>query len=174
MSSSTLKARLGADPPRAAVIADCVTLIDRQVKSKGGLGGMALRASYATIKAIKRGFVREVVDSLLDEWLDKLQPYYDKWLANQTGAAPAGGQGSFPEFVIARSDEVAEDLLSVTDKRAETTKHTTAKKGYLKMRGSAKRNVVEAIPELSKVIEAHLAAPPAPADEQPAEPSTLV
>jgi len=169
MSSSTLKERLGAEPPRAAVIADCVGLIDHQVKSKGGLGGMAIRASYATIKAIKRGFVREVVDSLLDEWLDKLQPYYDKWLANQ---ASAGGQGSFAEFVIARSDDVAEDLLSVTDKRAETTKHTTAKKGYLKMRGSAKRNVIEAIPELSKVVETHLAAPPAAADGPSAEPTT--
>jgi hypothetical protein len=31
---------------------------------------------------------------------------------------------------------------------------------YLRMRDSAKRNVVEAIPELSRMIERHLAAAP--------------
>ncbi len=157
----TLVERIGVEPTRASVITDCVGLIDAQVKSKGGVGGLAIRASYATIKAIKRGFVPDVVNSLLDEWLGKLQPHYDKWAANKAG--------SFPEFVIARSDDVAEDLLSVTDKRAETTKHTTAKKAYLKMRGGAKRNVIEAIPELTKLIEKYLAAPVvAPAATPPA------
>jgi hypothetical protein len=63
--------------------------------------------------------------------------------------------------VIARSDDVAEDLLSVTDERAQKTTHTTAKKLYLRMRDSAKKNVVDAIPDLSRMIEKHLAAAPA-------------
>ena len=37
---------------------------------------MAIRAAYATIKTIKRGFVRGVVDALLDEWVAKLEEYY--------------------------------------------------------------------------------------------------
>ena len=147
---STLIDRLGVEPTRAKVVEDCVTLIDHQVKSKGGVGGMAVRASYATIKAIKKKFVPETVDGLLDEWLGKLQPHYDRW--------SAGGGGSFSEFLIARSDDVAEDLLSVTDGRAETTTHTTAKKMYLKMRPSAKKNVLEALPELSRLIEKYLKA----------------
>lgn len=151
--ATSLVERIGVEPTRASVIADCVNLIDNQVKSKGGVGGLAIRGAYATIKAIKRGFVPDVVNSLLDEWLEKLQPHYDKWEANKAGG--------FPDFVVARSEDVAEDLLSVTDKRAETTKHTTAKKAYLKMRGGAKRNVVEAIPELAKLVEKYLAAPAA-------------
>lgn len=155
----TLVERLGAAPTRASVITDCVAMIDHQVQSKGGVGGLTIRAAYATIKAIKRGFVPEVVDSLLDDWLGKLQPHYDKWAAAKAG--------SFSEFLVARSDDVAEDLLSVTDGKAETTKHTTAKKMYMKMRGSAKKNVIEAIPELAKTIEKYLAeapqAKPAPA-----------
>ncbi len=146
---TNLVERIGGEPTRQKVIEECVALIDHQVKSKGGVGGMAVRASYATIKAIKRRFVPEVVDGLLDDWLGKLQPHHDTWAG--------GGGGTFSEFLIARSDEVAEDLLSVTDARAERTTHTTAKKMYLKMRGSAKRNVVEAIPELSRLIEKHLA-----------------
>ena len=146
---STLVERLGVEPQRQKVVEECVSLIDAQVKSKGGMGGMAIRASYATIKAIKKRFVPEVVDGLLDDWLGKLQPHYEVW-------SGAGGS-SLTEFLTARSDDVAEDLLAVTDARAERTSHTTAKKMYLKMRPSAKRNVVEAIPELSKLIERHLA-----------------
>ena len=146
---STLVERLGSEPTRQKVVEECVSLIDAQVKSKGGMGGMAIRASYATIKALKKRFVPEVVDGMLDDWLGKLQPHYDVWAA--------GGTSSLTEFLTARSDDVAEDLLAVTDGRAEKTSHTTAKKMYLKMRPSAKRNVIEAIPELSKLIERHLA-----------------
>jgi len=146
---STLVERLGVDPTRQKVVEECVSLIDNQVKSKGGVGGMAIRASYATIKALKKRFVPEVVDGLLDDWLARLQPHYDVWAA--------GTGSSLTEFLTARSDDVAEDLLAVTDARAEKTSHTTAKKMYLKMRPSAKRNVVEGIPELSKLIERHLA-----------------
>ena len=134
---SSLVEQLGKPPKRATVVADCVELIDAQVKQKG----FVIKSAYATIKAIKKRFVPEVVDGLLDDWLQKLQPHHDKWSAAK--------QGSFSDYVISRSDDVAEDLLSVTDARAQRTSHTTAKK-----------NVVEAIPELSRMIERHLAAAP--------------
>ena len=143
---SSLVEQIGKPPKRESVIEDCVTLIDHQVKQKG----FVIKSAYATIKAIKKRFVPEVVDALLDDWLGKLQPHYDKW-------APAKAS-SFSDYLVARSDDVAEDLLSVTDARAEKTSHTTAKKMYTKMRDGAKRNVVEAIPELAKLIEKHIAA----------------
>lgn len=153
--SQSLVERIGVEPVRAKVIEDCVDLIDAQVKAKGGLSGMAIKGAYATIKTIKRGFVPSVVDALLDDWLGKLQPHHDKWAA--------GGSGTFAEFVIARSDDVAEDLLQVTDERAARTSHTTAKKAYEKMRGGAKKNVIEAIPDLARLIEKHMSAAPAAA-----------
>ncbi len=146
---ATLVQRIAVPPQRTKVVDDCVHLIDEQVKHKSGLSGMAVKGAYATIKTIKRGFVPGVVEALLDDWLGKLQPHYDRW--------SAGGGGTFSEFVIARSDDVAEDLLAVTDDRAKTTTHTTAKKAYERMRGSAKKNVIEAIPELARLIEQHLA-----------------
>ena len=133
---------------REPLITDCVHLVDAQVRSKSGLSGVAIKGAYATIKKIKQGFVSEVIDRLLDEWLDKVQPYYDTWAA--------GREGPFAEFVIARSEDVAEDLLSVTDARAEKTSYRTAQKVYKKMRGSAKNNVVEAVPELARLIERRL------------------
>ena len=139
---------LGRDPVRPLVIAECVDLIDGVVKQKG----FVIKSAYATIKAIKKRFVPEVVESLLDDWLGKLQPHYDKWAASKTS--------TFTDYVVARSDDVAEDLLSVTDARAEKTTHTTAKKMYLRMRDGAKKNVVESIPDLAKMIEKQLAAAP--------------
>jgi len=142
--SVILVEQLGKDR-RPAVIEDTVALIDAQVKQKG----FVIKSAYATIKAIKRKFVPEVVDALLDDWLGKLQPHFDKWSAAKTSP--------LTDFLVARSDDVAEDLLSVTDQRAEKTSHTTAKKMYLRMRDGAKKNVVEAIPDLAKMIEKHLA-----------------
>jgi hypothetical protein len=128
-----------------------VNLIDTTVKSKGFL----IKSAYTTIKAIKRRMVPEVVDALLDDWLGKLQPHYDKW---QTAKATP-----FSDYLIARSEDVAEDLLSVTDERAQKTTHTTAKKLYLRMRDSAKKNVVESIPELARTLEKYLHDSPQPA-----------
>ena len=142
---STLIEQLGSEPQRPQVISDCVELIDMTVKRKG----FFIKSAYATIKAVKKRFVPEVVDSMLNEWLAKIQPHYDKWQAQKSS--------SFSDFLIARSDDVAEDLLSVTDARAEKTSHTTVKKMYLKMRDGAKRDVVDAIPDLAKMIEKRLA-----------------
>jgi hypothetical protein len=147
---SNLVELLGKEPLRAQVIGECVDLIDAQVKQKG----MFIRSAYATVKAIKRRFVPEVVDTLLDDWLGKLQPHYDRWAAQKST--------TFPDYIVSRSDEVAEDLLSVTDERAQKTSHTTAKKMYMRMRDGAKKNVVEAIPELVKLIDKHLTAAPQP------------
>ena len=142
---SSLVEVLGQPPKRQPVIADCIALIDAQVKEKG----FVIKGAYATIKAIKKSFVPEVVDSLLDDWLGKLQPHYEKWSATKAQ--------SLTDFLTSRSDDVAEDLLSVTDARAEKSTHGTAKKMYGKMRDGAKRNVVEAIPDLAKLVEKHIA-----------------
>jgi hypothetical protein len=156
MSNFNLKERLGTEPVRARMIDDCVALIEEQVKNKGGLSGIAIRTAYGTIKAIKKGFIVEVVDGMLDEWLEQLQPHYDTWSSGAKGPGNTQGNATFSDFLVARSDEVAESLLAVTDRRAENTKHKTAKKAYLKMRGSAKNNVVEAIPDLGRMFERRL------------------
>jgi hypothetical protein len=142
--SSILVDTLGREPVRPKVVEETVALIDSQVKQKGFL----IKGAYSTIKTIKKKFVPEVVDALLDDWLGKLQPHYDKWQVAKAS--------SLSDFLVARSDDVAEDLLQVTDERAEKTSHTTAKKMYLRMRDSAKKNVVEAIPELARTLEKYL------------------
>lgn len=145
---ASLVEMLAKEPVRPRVIDDCVALIDAQVKQKG----FVIKSAYATIKAIKKRFVPETIDGMLDEWLAKLQPHYDRW--------SAGNTSSFTNYLVARSDEVSEDLLSVTDGRAARTAHTTAKKMYDRMRDGAKKNVIDAIPALGKLLEKHLSGVP--------------
>lgn len=144
----SLRDQLATEPVRPRVVAECVTLIDQQVKAKGGLSGVAIKGAYGTVKKIKPRMVPDTVDGLLDDWLERLEPYYGTWRT--------GGSGTFTEFLTARSDEVAEELLTVTDERSQNTKHKTAKKMYDRMRPSAKKNVVEGIPELARLVERHL------------------
>jgi hypothetical protein len=149
--SSTLAERIGRGAQRSAVIADCVALVDSQVQAKSGLSGVAIKGAYGAVKRIKPGFISEVVEALLDEWLAAMEPFHASWRAG-------GGGAGFAEYMAARSDDVAEALLAVTDRRAERSKHTTVKKAYEKLRGSAKKNVAEAVPELGRLVERQLGA----------------
>ena len=133
------------EPAREQVVTDCDALIDGEVKAKSGLSGVAIKGAYKTVKAIKPRFVPEVVNALLDDWVAKLEPYYGKWRAS--------GSGTLTEFLTSRSDDVAEDLLQVTDQRSAGSKHKTASKLYKRMRPSAKRNVSAAIPKLGALME---------------------
>lgn len=141
----TLADLITRPPMRNTVVTDCVDLVEDEVRGKSGLSGIAIKGAYGTIKKIKPRFVSDVIDGLLDEWVAKLEPYYDKWRA--------ASSGTLAEFLTARSEDVAEDLLSVTDAKADTTKHGTARKLYHKMRGSAKTNVMAAVPKLAAQIE---------------------
>jgi len=68
---SSLVELIAKEPNRKGVITDCVELIDAQVKQKGFI----IKGAYSTIKAIKKGFVEETVDAMLDEWLTQIQPH---------------------------------------------------------------------------------------------------
>jgi hypothetical protein len=133
---------------RPAVIADCVKLVDEEVSAKKGLSGVAIKGAYGAVKAIKPGIVTEMVDSLLDDWVARLEPHFQAW--------QAGAGGNLADFLSGRADQGGEDLLAVTDERAQRTKHKTAKKIYDKLRPSAKRNVSAGVPRLGALVERHL------------------
>ena len=145
---TTLSEQITNESTRGQVVSECVSLIDTQVRGKSGFSGVAIKGAYGAVKKIKKNFVQEVIDGLLDEWIEAMEPFYDKW--------KNAGNGGFSEFIGARSDDVAEALLSVTDKRAAKTKHRTAGKAYKKLRGSAHQNVSDAVPGLALVIEKHI------------------
>lgn len=135
------------DPTRrAAIVDDCVVLVDGEVQKKGGLGGVVIKTGYAAVKGIKPGFVRKVVDGLFDRWAVKLEPFWSE--AETNGAPPV-------DHLVARKAAVADALLSVTDEKAERADHAIVASTYKKLRPTAKGHVEEAVPALAKLIDKH-------------------
>ena len=141
-----LAEKLTQPDKRGHVVSECCALIDAEVKSKGGLSGIAVKGAYGVVKAVKPKFVSEVVDGMLDEWVEKIQPFYESWEKD-------GGGKPFADYLQNRRDAAAEALLQVTDGRARVSKNGSVKKMYEKMRPTAKKHVEEALPRLGRLIE---------------------
>jgi hypothetical protein len=126
-------------------------LIDEEVGRKRGLSSIPLKGGYKMVKGLRPGFVPGVVDFLLDEFCQALQPFYAKW-AEQ----PAEGRPSLQEALRREQDQVAEALLGVTDRRADRSTNRAVIKVYRKLRSTAKGHVKEALPGLGRAIEPFL------------------
>ncbi len=145
---ATLKEQLLNEDTRPLLVKDCCTLIDQEVGRKRGFKGLALKAAYKTIKAIRSGFVAGVVNALLDEWVEELEPFYADFSATD--------ETDFASFVDRKRSLVAEALLKVTDRRAQSTTHRTAAKLYNRQRPNAKSQVEESVAGLGRVVARHL------------------
>jgi hypothetical protein len=145
---TSLKERLGQDPQRKAVVADACEVLDQEVADKSGLGGIAIKGAYSVVKGIKPGFVPEVVNGLLDDFLVALDPIYQEALArNETPG----------RHLAANGDRVADALLAITDARAARSSHAMLRKTYEKLRPTAKKHVSSAAPRLGQMLDRHAA-----------------
>ena len=148
---ATLTEHLTSAAKRQRVLDDCVFLIDEEVGKKGGLSGIAIKAAFMTVKAVKPGFVREAVDHLLDDFAARLEPFYQSHQKEP--------QRPLKDHLIANGAAVADALLGITDERAGRAKNATVKKAYEKLRPSAKKNVEEAVPGIGRLVEKHTVTP---------------
>ena len=137
---------LTSDDKRAQVVQDCLTLIDAEVADKGGISGMAIKAGYKAVKGIKPGFVQKVVHDLLPEFAGAMDPIYQEALERDKPVRA---------YFVDNQSRLADALLAVTDGRAQRTNSGVVKATYERLRGSAKKNVEQAIPRLAALIEKH-------------------
>jgi len=145
--ADTLKARLLDSDRRPAVVADLDALVDQEVADKSGLSGGVIKAAYAAVKKVKPGIVRSAIDSMLDEFVDALEPYWTTYTTEATG--------DFGTFLATRPQEVSNALLTVTDRRAERSNKAVVTSAYSKLRPKGQDNVIEALPRLGAVIQKH-------------------
>jgi hypothetical protein len=135
-----------SDPSKkAAIVADCCTLVDEEVSAKSGLSGLAVKAGYAAVKGIKPGFIAEVVDKLLPEFAGKIDAIWEE----------GKKAGNATSHFNANKSRVADALLSVTDAKSKNAKSSVVRGTYDKLRGSAKKNVEDAVPRLGRLVEKH-------------------
>lgn len=140
---STLSELLLVPGNRPKVVGDCVRLIEEEVDSKGGLTGLAVKGAFALVRAVKPGFVTEAVDSMLDDFVKRLEPFH---AAAQARNEPTGAS------MNSRAGEVAEALLAISDERAQRAKNPTLKKAYEKLRPAGKKHVEAAVPRIARLI----------------------
>ncbi|EME62401.1 hypothetical protein G352_17644 [Rhodococcus ruber BKS 20-38] len=137
-------ALLGADKV-PAVVADVEALIDAEVADKKGASGLALKAGYAAVTKLGPSIVPSAVEGLLPEFVAKIQPFWQDY----------AGNGDFADYLTARSETVADALLGVTDARIAASSRTAIKKVYDKLRPSAQKHVVEALPRVGALVQKH-------------------
>ena len=148
---ASLNEILGAAGTRKQVITDCERLIEEEVGSKGLLG-IPIKAAYAIVKAVKPGFVPEVIDHMLDDFAGKLDPLYQQAKAKNEPISA---------FFSGRAGEVSEALLAITDGRAQRANNQGLKTAYEKLRPTAKKHVEAAVPRLGRLVEKYDRAAPA-------------
>lgn len=142
----TLKARLDT-ADRDRVVADVVTLIDNEVKSKSGLSGMALKGGYKVVKKLKGGrMISDAADNLLDPFAEALDPLYQDYLESDSF-------DTFERYLSSHPTEATNALLSITDGKAERADNKVLKKTYKKLRGQAEGHVTDALPATGRLID---------------------
>lgn len=145
--ADTLKARLLDSDRRPLVVDDLEKLVDQEVADKSGLSGGIIKTAYAAVRKVKPGIIGNAINSMLDEFVDALEPY---WTAYNNEAV-----GDFGTFLATRPDEVSNALLAVTDRRAERSNRPAVTSAYSKLRPKGQENVIAALPRLGAVVQKH-------------------
>lgn len=143
-AAATLQEILLAPDTQPKVIDDCCTLIEQEVKTLSGISGTAVKLAYKTVITFAPGHVRYMVEKLLPKLVDQLQPYWADFNAS-------GGAG-FGDYLAERGEQVAEDLLAVTDARAEASDRPTIIKAYGSVRASAGKHIQAALPQAGDLV----------------------
>jgi hypothetical protein len=142
--AATLQEILLAPDTRPKVTIDCCMLIEQEISEKSGVSGTAVKIAYKTVNTFRPGHIRYLVDNLLPQLVDKLEPY---WADFSTS-----GGSEFGDYLAKRGDEVSQALLSVTDARAAASDRPTIIKAYRTVRGGAVKHVEAALPQVGDLV----------------------
>lgn len=136
-----------ADPARRdRIVADCVRIVDDEVRAKSGLSGTVLRAGYAAFQKVRPGIVKAALLRLLPLMAPVLETH---WTAGLSSGDP-------DRHFRLNEQRIAEELLQVTDGLAARSDNRVLTRLYGSLRPSAKAPVASAVPRLPGLIRAHV------------------
>lgn len=147
--AATLQEILLAPDVQPQVIADCFTLLDQEVAELSGISGAAVKLAYKTVNTFMPGHVRFMVETLLPDMIDKLEPCWTDFIAS--------GGGAFGDYLTKQSDEVSQALLSVTDSYAAASERAVIVKAYGSVRGNAVKHIEAALPRVGDLVQKYAA-----------------
>ena len=140
---ATLADLLLAPPYFDALVTDCDALVESEVHRKG----MTVRTAVSMVKKIKPSIVDRTVRELMPDFLAELEPCHAEFKAAE-GA-------SFADYLAARDERVAEAVLQVADRRAESIGSRPIRSAYARVRGRALTEIRAVVPQLARIIDRH-------------------
>ena len=140
-----VKDRLLDEGARPAVISDCVRLIDQEVASKRGVGGVMIKGGYKAFKKFKPSIVKDAVEALLESFTEVLDGVYEDYQKDDVSTP-------FDVWAGRRKSSIANSLLGITDSIMGETDKAAVKKIYGGMRKIGQKNVEEAVPGISRLV----------------------
>lgn len=138
------------DNVRDQVINDCVAALEDEVNNKKGATGLAIKQGYKQVRKMKDGkIMHEAVDKLLNGFVGALEPFYREYEQVDESSRPA----DFGEYLKGREEEVTEQLLGVTDRRANKTDKKILVQAYKTLRPMAANQVKQGLPTVGNIVE---------------------
>ena len=145
---ATLQEMLLAPDIQPRVVADSEALVTDQVAELSGVTGAAVKLAYNTVRKFDANHIHGMIETILPNVADALQPYWAQFSAQYTPSS-----GDFGGYLAAREEEVAEALLAITDRRRDNSDRPTIVKAYNTIRGRASKQVKAALPALGLLIQ---------------------
>jgi hypothetical protein len=127
---------------RQAFLDGGARLVEAELERKSGLAGMALRAGFRTLKAVRPDVVPAALEALLPGFADAVRDEVEAALA---------GEGVVARF-RERTGPIADALLAVTDARAARAANRTVASAYQALRSTARPHVAEAVPGVGRLL----------------------
>ena len=138
---------------RQQIVRECVVVLDQEVSKKSGLSGLVVKGGFKVVKSLESGrAVERLIDWLLDEFVEAMEPFYESFQSLDPASRP-----TFSRFVEDRTEEVAEALLGVTDKRRQRAKNKVLIAAYDKLRPQALHHVREGVPSVGRLLDKYTA-----------------
>jgi hypothetical protein len=145
---TTLQETLLAPGTKPQVVSDCQALIDGEVDSKSGLSGAGLKVAYKAVTSFASGYYQHVIENMLPDMVAQLEPFWADFVV--------AGAGSFGDYLAKRGGEVAEALLSVTDRMSRDSERAVVVKSYKAVRGGAAKHIEAALPSLGALVQKYM------------------
>jgi len=150
---ATLKEIINDPKVHESVMQDCVRVLDEEVARKSGLTGLAIKAAYKLLKNVQHGrALRKVLEALLPDFMNTLEPYYARYLKEGKGVR-------WTDFLRPDFERLTDQFLAITDAKSQQSDSQTVKSTYGKLRPKARKEVVASLPALAAMMEKYLEKP---------------
>ncbi|MES1924888.1 hypothetical protein [Salinisphaera sp. T31B1] len=137
-----LGAQLLAPDTFPRLVSDACALVEREI----GKRGMTMRTAYSVALRLKPDLVTRTVRELMPGFVAELEPLYADCQTRDE---------NFHDYLIAHGHTVADAMLNMADERAERIHSRAISSGYKRVRGRARREIVDAMPQIATVISSH-------------------